>query len=124
MLTNRPVSLEIHRGIETAVGLALVILPILLGFAPGSPFAISVETVFVAGALGLMLATLGLGASRRGEALSPSLHRVLDIAAAVGLILAAMFFSARGDSQADGLVFVLAAFPYALLVFFTRYVTE
>ena len=121
MLDRRPVGLEIHRGIETAMGLALVILPILLGFAPDSPLAISVETVIVAGALGLVLATLGLVASRRGDALPPSLHRALDIVAAAGLIAAALFFAARGESQADELVFALAAFPYALLVFFTRY---
>ena len=122
MLASRPVGLEIHRGIEAAIGLALVILPILLGFTPGSSLAISVEAVFVAGALGLVLATLGLVASRRGDALPPSLHRVLDIVAAVGLIAAALFFAGFGDSQTDAVIFTVAAFPYALLVFFTRYV--
>ena len=121
MLNRRPVGLEIHRGIETAMGLALVILPILLGFAPGSPLSISVEAVFVAGAFGLVLATLGLVASRGGDALAPSVHRVLDIVAAAALIGAALFFAARAENRADTVVFALAAFPYALLVFFTLY---
>ena len=121
MLAKRPVGLEIHRGIEAAMGLALVILPILLGFAPGSPLAISVEAVFVAGVFGFVLATLGLVASRRGDALPPSLHRVLDAVAAACLIAAAIFFAARGEGRADALVFALAGFPYAVLVLFTRY---
>jgi Na+/H+ antiporter NhaD/arsenite permease-like protein len=121
MLATRPVGLEIHRGIETAMGLALVILPILLGFAPGSPLAISVEAVAVAGAFGLLLATLGLVASRDGDALSPSLHRVLDVVVAAALIGATIFFAARAESRADTVVLALAAFPYALLVFFTYY---
>ncbi len=121
MLERRPVGLEIHRGIEAAMGLALVILPILLGFAPGSPLSISVEAVFVAGLLGFVLATLGLVASRRGDSLGPSLHRGLDVVAAASLIAAALFFAARAENQADTVLFALAAFPYALLVFFTRY---
>ncbi len=121
MLARRPVGLEIHRGVEAAIGLALVILPILLGFAPGSALSISVEAVVVAGAFGLVLATLGLVASRGGDALSPSLHLGLDVTAAAGLIAAALFFAARGDSQAGTVVLALAAFPYALLVFFTCY---
>ena len=121
MLAKRPVGLDIHRGTEAAIGLALVILPILLGFGPGSPLTISTEAVFVAGALGLALATLGLVASRRGDALAPLPHRALDIAAAVGLIAAAFYFAAFGDARADGLIFALTAFPYALLVFFTHY---
>jgi len=121
MLARRPVGSEIHRGVEAAIGLALVILPILLGYAPGSPLTISIEAVFVAGALGLVLATLGLVASRRGDAMPPSLHRVLDGVAAVGLIAAALFFAVRDESLSDTVILALAAFPYALLVFFTRY---
>jgi hypothetical protein len=121
MLARRPVGLETHRGIEATLGLALVILPILLGFAPGSPLSISVEAVFVAGVLGFVLATLGLVASRGGDALAPSLHRVLDVVAAAGLIAAAIFFAARGEGRADTLLFALAGFPYAVLVFLTRY---
>ncbi|MGI9094248.1 MAG: hypothetical protein ACR2F4_01570, partial [Thermoleophilaceae bacterium] len=56
-----------------------------------------------------------------GDALSPSVHRVLDIVAAAALIGAALFFAARAENRADTVVFALAAFPYALLVFFTLY---
>ena len=121
MLAKRPVGLEIHRGVEASIGLALVILPLVLGFAPGSPFAISVEAVFVGIVLGFVLASLGLVGSRRGDALGPSLHRAIDIGAAVALILAALLFAAFGATRADAVIFALAAFPYALLVLFTRY---
>jgi len=122
MLGRNRVGLEIHRGIEATIGLALVIMPVLIGFAPGSPLSVSVEAVVVAGAFGLVLATLGLVASRQGDALPPSLHRALDGAAAVGLIVAALVFAFRDSDRAGIVILSLAAFPYALMVLCTRYV--
>ena len=122
MLGRNKIGLELHRGIEATIGLALVIMPILFGFAPGSPLSVSVQAVVVAAAFGLVLATLGLVASRRGDALPPSLHRVLDGVAAVGLVVAALFFAYRASDRADIVILALAAFPYALMVLCTRYV--
>ena len=124
MLGRDTVGLDVHRGIEAAMGLALVIMPILFGFAPGSPLSVSVEAVVVAGAFGFVLATLGLVASRSGDALLPSLHRALDGAVAVGLILAALVFAYRDGPRADAVILALAAFPYALMVLCTRYSRE
>ncbi len=116
------IGIEIHRGIEAAIGLALVILPILLGYAPGSPLSVSVEAVFVAGLFGLVLATLGLVYSRDGDALPPSLHRGLDAVAATALVAATIIFALRSNGRADVVILALAAFPYAVMVLCTRYV--
>jgi hypothetical protein len=122
MLGRNKIGLELHRGIEATIGLALVIMPIIFGFAPSSPLRVSVQAVVVAAAFGLVLATLGFVATRGGDALSPSLHRVLDGVAAVGLNLAALFFAFRAGPRADIVILALAAFPYALVVLCTRYV--
>jgi len=121
MLGRDKVGIELHRGIEAAIGLALVILPVLFGFAPGSPVAVSIEAVFVAGALGFVLATLGFVAGRDHQALPASLHRVLDGVAATALVLAAIVFALRSNGPADVLILALAAFPYAFMVLCTRY---
>jgi hypothetical protein len=122
MLGRNKIGLELHRGIEATIGLALVILPILFGFAPDSLLSVTVEAVVVAAAFGLVLAMLGFVATRGGDALPPSLHRVLDGVAAVGLNVAALFFAFRAGPRADVVILALAAFPYALMVLCTRYV--
>jgi hypothetical protein len=122
MLGRNKIGLELHRGIEATIGLALVILPILFGFAPSSLLRVSVEVVLVAAVFGLVLAMLGFVATRGGDALPPSLHRTLDGVAAVGLNVAALFFAFRVGPRADVVILALAAFPYALVVLCTRYV--
>lgn len=122
MLGRNKIGLELHRGIEATIGLALVIMPIIFGFAPSSPLRVSVQAVVVAAAFGLVLATLGFVATRGGDALPPSLHRALDGVAAVGLNLAALFFAFRAGPRADIVILALAAIPYALVVLCTRYV--
>lgn len=122
MLGRNKIGLELHRGIEATIGLALVITPIIFGFAPDSLLRVSVQAVVVAAAFGLVLATLGFVATRGGDALAPSLHRALDGVAAVGLNLAALFFAFRAGPRADIVILALAAFPYTLVVLCTRYV--
>lgn len=109
-----------HRPIEATMGLALVICPILFGFAPGSPVYVPVEMVVVAGALGLALASLGFVAGGEDQTMPPSLHRTIDAVVATALILTCIALAFRGATGATLLLSVVA-FPYAVLVIETRY---
>lgn len=102
------------------MGLALVICPILLGFAPGSPVYVPVEAVVVAGALGLALATLGFVAGGEDQEMPLSLHRAIDAVVAVALVATCIVFAFRGATGTT-LLLAVVAFPYAVLVIETRY---
>jgi len=114
------VRFDVHRIVEGTMGLALVICPVLFGFAPGSPVYMPVEAVVVAGALGLALASLGLVAGSEGRAMPISLHRAMDAVIAAALVITCIVLSFRGATGATLLLAVIA-FPYALLVIGTRY---
>jgi hypothetical protein len=122
MLGRNKIGLDLHRAIEATIGLALVILPLIFGFAPDSLLTVSVEVVVVAAVFGLVLAMLGFVATRGGDALPPSLHRALDGVVAVGLNVATLVFAFRFGPRVDVVILALAAFPYTLVVLCTRYV--
>lgn len=102
-----------HRAIEGALGLALVIVPIVLGFAP--------VAIIVCMAFGLVIATLGFAANREGRALPPSARRVLDAVLVVGLIVAAALLYVLADERGATLLLAVGTVVMAALILFTRY---
>ncbi len=113
-------SLRGHRPIEAGIGLALVLLPFLLGFAPESVADFPPASLVVGGATGLVLVLLGFAGRRGGGALAGRVHAALDAAVVIALLAATMIFAVSGDT-APTIVFAAAALVQAAISVATRY---
>lgn len=117
----RNLTLDMHRPIEAALGLALAVIPLLLTIAGQLDF--SALGVIVALILGGVIATLGFAGGRSGEVVTPSLHSALDHGLTGALVVAALVFALLGDGW-SALAFVLAVLLFGLLTLGTRYVAD
>lgn len=115
---------DIHRAIEAAIGIALVLLPFIFSFARSNPIVdFSPAAVLVAGAIGAVAATLGFIGGRQGRSAPIRLHSTLDVVLTVALIAAALLFALRGERPAV-ILFASAGLAYALLSVTTSYRRE
>ena len=80
-----PISLEVHRTIETAIGILLIGLPVVLNF-PIAGFVLSAGP-------GALVVTASLAATREGPALTGASHRHADFLL-LGMLIVAAFISA------------------------------
>jgi hypothetical protein len=107
MSAGRAPSPALLRLTGVVVGLVLVLVPAITSFYDGGILDFSVGAIFVAGALGLPLTLAGFSASREGSPASagPFLlaYRVLTGA----MLLAAIVFLLRHESEAT-LLFAVA----------------
>ncbi len=114
-------SLDIHRPIEAAIGLALAVIPLLLTVAGGLDMgAISLILAIV---IGGVMTTLGFAAGRSGELVSPALHSALDHGLTGALVVATILFALAGEWEAAA-IFAVALALFGLLTLRTRYVGE
>ena len=110
---TRHLSFAAHVGVEFALGVALAVSAVVLGFNPG--------TLIAALVLGLVLASSAVGTDVLGPHIAQhkSWDRVL-----VALLLAATAAAAIAAAGAATLVFAMATAIEAGLLASTRYVSE
>jgi hypothetical protein len=99
------ISLSTHGAAELLLGLALVVLPFVLGLAP----AVLVATM-VAGAL-----LAGVGLSSTVDALAPRAHRELDMFLAAACVVLAIAVALAGGGAGAALLAAAAAAEMALI---------
>ncbi len=115
---------DVHRAIEAAIGLALVLLPFIFSFARSDPIVdFPVEVLFVAAAIGAVAATLGFTGGRAGRSTPIALHSTADVVLTVALIAAALVFAFRSEQPAV-ILFGTTGLGYALISVTTRYRRE
>jgi hypothetical protein len=117
---RRGYPLSTHRGVEAALGFALIFLALVLALDPGGNFEFSTAGAAAAGVFGLALATLGVATPREGTGVGPASHRAFDIAIVAGLAIVAILFATRGDTT-EVIIFAAAALAHGLLTARTRY---
>lgn len=117
------VRFDVHRAIEAALGIALVLLPFVFGFSPSAVLAFPASVVVIAGAIGVVAVTLGFLGGRSGNPMPLSLHSALDVILTLALIGAALFFAFVGELSAT-IMFAGAGLAYALLSVLTSYTRE
>ena len=114
------VSLESHRAIEAATGLVLLLVPFALRFGLDDGADFSGEALVVCGAIGLVAATLGFAGTRLGSDPSGLSHSSFDRGITAAMVIAAIVFAARGETETT-LLLAAAILVYAWLMLSTRY---
>jgi hypothetical protein len=109
----RPISLEVHRTIETAIGILLIGLPVVLNF-PIAGFVLSAGP-------GALVVSASLAATREGPALTGSSHRHADFVLLGLLILAAFLCAIMLVPVGPAITLAMAAVAEGLLIGTTRY---
>ena len=117
---SRGYPLSTHRGVEAALGFALIFLAIVLALDPGGNFDFSIAGVAVCGVTGLMLATLGVATPRQGVGVGPASHRAFDFVIVAILALAAILFAIDGATT-EWIIFAAAGIGHLLMTLRTRY---
>jgi hypothetical protein len=113
MTAFRLISLPVHGAMELLVGMALMVSPFALGFAPGA----TLVTVVV----GTLVAGLALGAAvSESGAIDIAAHYTLDVALALGLLGAGLVFAVAGEGAA-GVVLLAGGVAQLALNLTTRY---
>lgn len=110
----RLVSFPVHTALESAVGFAIMALPLVLGLG-----AAAAVTALILGAAIVGLAFAGTGVEGRGT-LPLSAHAAYDRGLGLGLILAGLILGLAGNTGAVGF-FALSGLVLLALSGVTRY---
>ena len=114
MTNQTQLSLDWHRPLEAAIGIVLIVLPVVLDFPIGG-FVLSAGP-------GALIVALALGVTREGRAISGTTHRVLDLALLAVLIVAALVCAALLAPIGPAIEIGAAAVAEGVLIAATRYV--
>ena len=114
-------TLDTHRAIEAAIGIALFLVPFGLRYLLEDGVDYSSGALFICAVIGLVAATLGFAGTRLGNDPSGGSHVLFDRLVLAGAAVAALVFAVRGEGPA-AVTLGLAAAAYAVLVVQTRYV--
>ena len=111
-------TLSTHRAVELVVGLALAVVPLVLGV--GNFVTSDAAGVVVCVVLGVLIVTLALSSDHEGRSLAGSSHVAADRLLTAALGVAAIVLAMLGEPLAAGLC-AGAAVVEGLLGLFTRY---
>jgi hypothetical protein len=107
-------SLDLHRGLEAALGFALIALAVIANF-PIAGFLLAMGA-------GALTVTVAFAATREGRTLTGSAHRAADIMLATVDLVAALTAAFLLDPAGPRVVLGLALFAEVGLILTTRYV--
>jgi hypothetical protein len=107
-------SLDLHRGLESALGFALIALPVVASFPIGG-------FVLAAGA-GALTVSVALSSTRDGRMLTGSAHRAADILLAAVDLVAALTAAVFLDPAGPRILLGIALFAQVGLILTTRYI--
>lgn len=117
---SRGYPLATHRGVEAAIGFAMLVIALVVAVDPGGSFDFSGGATAACGLFGLVLTTLGLATTREGAGVGPSTHRAFDIVIVAALAILAIIFAVGGET-AEFILFAAAALGQGFLSFRTKY---
>ena len=117
---RRGYPLETHRGVEAALGFALILIALIVAVIPSDSLELSGGAIAAAAVIGLVLTTLGLATTREGAGVGPAAHRGFDIVLVAAMVILAILFAASG-ATVEAIIFAAFALAHGILTAQTRY---
>ncbi|MGH2751472.1 MAG: SPW repeat domain-containing protein [Actinomycetota bacterium] len=117
LINDGPVPFFAHGAIEYLAGIAFIVAPLLLDYDSGAAVAVSI----VVGVVVLLVAATTEGPTSLVNALSVSVHVVLDYVLALFLIATPFLFGFAGETPPTA-VFIALGVVHLLLTIGTRFV--